>query len=85
MKNSNVVDRGHEVLSSYIKRIPYGRQFSANTMRNKLRTIKGLSPYQISGIISSASRGGMIVRVGETQSTEANHNGGTVGVYRRLN
>ena len=82
MSNKTLND-AYATLTSYVKRVGYGKNIDTNTLRSKLSEVRGLSPNQYGGIISAAVRNGFIYRVGETVSNDPNHNSGRVGIYRR--
>lgn len=82
MSNSKKTVNAYQLLLTYVKRNRYNSTFDTNTIREKLSSA-GIEAWQMSGLISSAVRTGVITRVGDTMSNDPYHKSGRVGVYMR--
>lgn len=80
---NSVTNKAYNVIFDYVKRNNQKSTFDSNTLRTKLRTVKGLRPAQYGGVIRNLVQKQVIVPVGTSQSTVDNHKGGTVNVYTR--
>jgi hypothetical protein len=82
MNNTTTLNRAFTELSKFVQKTTRS-SFDTNTIRERLKSVKGLKKTQLSSVVNRAINQGLIERIGTTNSNKPNHNGGKVGVYVR--